>query len=94
VVDNTNPTEEERAKYISVAKENKFKIIGYYFRSKISCALHRNSQRSGKEKIPEVGIKGTFNKLEIPTFDEGFDELYCVEIENSAFKITEWTNEI
>jgi predicted kinase len=94
VVDNTNPTKEERAKYISVAKENKFKIIGYYFQSKICDALNRNSQRSGKENIPEVGIKGTFNKLEIPTFAEGFDELYFVEIENNKFKISEWTNEI
>jgi predicted kinase len=94
VIDNTNPTKEERANYISVAKANKFKVIGYYFQSKISDAIIRNNQRKGKDNIPEVGIKGTFNKLEIPTFDEGFDELYFVEIENSEFKIKEWTNEV
>ncbi len=94
VVDNTNPTKEERAKYILAAKKNKFKVIGYYFQSKISDALNRNSQRVGKENIPYAGIKGTFNRLEIPSFDEGFDELYFVEIENSEFKIREWTNEV
>ena len=89
-VDNTNPTKEERAKYISVAKANKFKVIGYYFQSKLNEALNRNSQRSGKENIPEIGIKGTFKKLEIPSYDEGFDELYFVEIWNNNFKIKEW----
>jgi hypothetical protein len=93
-VDNTNPTKEERAKYIFVAKTNKFKVIGYYFQSKISDALNRNSQRIGKENIPDIGIKGTFNKLKIPTIDEGFDELYFVEIVNNEFKIKEWENEI
>lgn len=94
VVDNTNPTKEDRAKYIVDAKTNKFKVIGYYFQSKLSDALNRNNQRLGKEKIPEVGIKGTFNKLEIPSFDEGFDELYFVILENNSFTIKEWNNEI
>lgn len=94
VVDNTNPTKEDRKKYISEAKANKFKVVGFYFQSKINDALNRNSQRIGKENIPEVGIKGTFNKLEIPTLNEGFDELYFVEIENNSFKVEEWKNEI
>jgi predicted kinase len=94
VVDNTNPTKEDRAKYISVAKANKFKVIGYYFQSKLSDSINRNSQRFGKEIIPEIGIKGTFNKLELPSIEEGFDELYYVEIENKNFNIKEWANEI
>jgi predicted kinase len=94
VVDNTNPTKEDREKYISVAKANKFKIIGYYFQSKLSEALNRNNKRIGKENIPEIGIKGTFNKLEIPNYEEGFDELFFVEIENDNFKIKNWENEI
>jgi predicted kinase len=94
VVDNTNPTKEDRAKYISIAKANKFKVIGYYFQSKLSDALSRNSQRTGKENIPDVGIKGTFSKLEIPSFDEGFDELYFVEIDGTEFIINKWNNEI
>ncbi|MBI3234014.1 MAG: ATP-binding protein, partial [Bacteroidetes bacterium] len=94
VVDNTNPTKEDRSKYIAIAKANKFKVIGYYFKSKLSEAMNRNSQREGKENIPEIGIKGTFSKLEIPQYEEGFDELYFVEIEQGKFKIKEWENEI
>jgi predicted kinase len=94
VVDNTNPSKLDRQKYITIAKKSQFKVIGYYFQSKISEALERNSQRQGKERIPDVGIKGTFSKLQIPTFDEGFDELYYVEIKNNNFIIKEFTNEI
>ncbi|MDR2474258.1 MAG: ATP-binding protein, partial [Bacteroidales bacterium] len=36
VVDNTNPTRAERAKYIQQAKAAGFQIIGYYFQSKIN----------------------------------------------------------
>ncbi len=94
VVDNTNPTKEDREKYISIAKANKFKVVGYYFQSKLSDALDRNSRRLAKENIPEVGIKGTFSRLEIPSFEEGFDELFFVEIGDNNFKIKEWQDEI
>ncbi len=90
VVDNTNPSKTERSRYIAVAKENKFKVIGYYFQSKIGEAMTRNSQRQGKENIPESGIKGTFARLELPEFSEGFDELYYVEISENNFTIKPW----
>jgi predicted kinase len=93
-VDNTNPTKVEREKYISKAKEHKFKVIGYYFQSKLTESLERNNLRKGKENIPEVGVKATFKKLEVPNLEEGFDELYYVEIENNQFIIKEFTNEI
>ncbi|QDW24690.1 ATP-binding protein [Pedobacter sp. KBS0701] len=94
VVDNTNPTLEERAKYISIAKANKFKVTGYYFQSKLTDAVERNNQRSGKEKIPEIGIRGTFKKLNLPSINEGFDELYYVTAENNSFIIKPWSDEI
>jgi predicted kinase len=94
VIDNTNPKREDRAKYIVIAQANKFKVIGYYFQSKLNEALNRNNGRLGKEKIAEVGIKGTFNKLELPSWEEGFDELYYVTIENNTFIIKEWNDEI
>jgi predicted kinase len=94
VIDNTNPSPEERAKYIAIAKANKFKVIGYYFQSKVAVALARNNQRTGKEKVPEVGIKGTYKRLNLPQMDEGFDELYYVTAENNMFTVNEWSNEI
>jgi predicted kinase len=94
VVDNTNPTSEERKKYIELAKKNKYEVIGYYFSSSIKEALERNKLRTGKEKISEIGIKGCYGKLEIPTKKEGFDKLYFVSTSNNEFIVDDWKDEI
>ncbi len=50
----------------------KFKVIDYYFEPNFTESLKRNELRQGKEKIPDVGIKSTMKKLEMPTLEEGF----------------------
>lgn len=87
VIDNTNPTINERKKYIDQAKAYKYKVIGYYFITGVTAALERNLQRTGKAKIPEKGINSTFKKLETPSYAEGFDELFVVEINDGGFLI-------
>jgi predicted kinase len=77
VVDNTHPRRADRADYIQMAKAAKFRVIGYYFRTTVAAALARNEQRSGAAKIPKVGLFTTYKRLEVPTLEEGFDELYC-----------------
>jgi len=94
VIDNTNPTKTDREKYITTAKKHKFSTTGYYFKSSLADSLKRNSKRTGKENIPEIGIRGTYNKLELPEYSEGFDQLYYVSIVNNCFKVEEWTNEV
>jgi predicted kinase len=94
VSDNTNLTFEDRKKIIEKAKEKKFKVIGYYFQSKLEDCIKRNTLRDGKAKIPEKGLRGAFNRLEIPEFEEGFDELFYVRIENNKFVIEDWKDEI
>lgn len=94
VIDNTNPTVEDRAKFIDLAKNNKYEVIGYYFKSDIKEALLRNSQRQGKEKIPEIGIKSCYKRLVSPSYKEGFDKLFYVKIENDKFIVENWENEI
>jgi predicted kinase len=91
VVDNTNPTAENRQKYIALAKAAGFKIIGYYFQSKLKDAIRRNSKRTGKACIPEKGVRAAYAKLQIPNFSEGFDNLYYVTINgDNTFTIKEW----
>lgn len=91
VVDKTNPTVEERSKYIRQAKVHHFRVIGYYFQSKLEDALERNSRREGKAKIDERGVRGVYAKLQLPTFAEGFDELYYVRIdEKNDFLVENW----
>jgi predicted kinase len=87
VVDNTNPTIEDRKKYIELAKVNKFKVIGYFFEPDYAVSAERNDMRIGKEKVPEIGIKSVMKKLIVPELIEGFDELYCVKTELGKFNI-------
>lgn len=95
VIDNTNTSLEARKKYIDLAKEAKFKIIGYYFKSSINEAVARNEKRLGKEFVPARAIAATYNKLEIPNYEEGFDELYYVSIDKeNNFVVEEWQNEL
>ncbi|MGB0522477.1 MAG: ATP-binding protein [Flammeovirgaceae bacterium] len=90
VVDNTNPSQADRARYITPAKAANYEVIGYYFESKIKDALQRNSQRTGKALIPERGVLSCFSKLEQPSYAEGFDQLYFVKMVGNQFEVTEF----
>lgn len=95
VIDKTNPTIEQRAKYIQLTRSYRFRVIGYYFRSKLEDALRRNAQREGTARIDERGIHPVHAKLQRPTLAEGFDELYYVRInENNVFVVENWNDEI
>jgi predicted kinase len=89
VVDNTNVTRADRARYISAGRAAGFRVICYYFPTDPKTAFARNRKRPGKENIPAGGLFGTAKRLQPPTLDEGFDELHRVElVEPSGFKVT------
>lgn len=90
VVDNTNPTREERKKYLNLAKANGYKTVGIYFRSAIAECTERNAKRTGKKQVPLKAILATAKRLEQPTYSEGFDKLYYVKIEDDDFAINKW----
>jgi predicted kinase len=94
VVDNTNPSRAERARYIAAAKPAGFRVIGFYFESRVSDAIERNARRSPPEQIPERGIKGASARLELPSRAEGFDELYYVRLTREGFHVEEWRDEV
>lgn len=89
VVDNTNPTVEERARYIEPARSGGFRVAGYYFRSSVKEALVRNNRRTGKARVPEKGIFGTRKRLRAPCFEEDFDEIYYVSIDEAGRFVVE-----
>ena len=93
-VDNTNATAGERMRYISPAKAAGFRVIGYYFRSRLTESIERNRLRPGKERIPDKGVMGTAGRLELPSMAEGFDELWYVRMDGrGGFVVEEWRDE-
>ena len=90
VVDNTNPTREDRKRYIGPAKAQGYRVIGYFMQSRLQECIARNNLREGKERIPAKAIAMTSNRLELPSRTEGFDELYFVENDGKSMTISEW----
>lgn len=89
-VDNTNPTRLERKKYIDIAKTEGYRVVGYFLESKIKDCMARNALREGKARVPDIAIAATSNKLEIPSFEEGFNELYFVKNNGTDMIIEKW----
>ena len=89
-IDNTNPTKQDRERYILPARAAGYRVVGYFMESKIKDCIKRNAMRQGSERIPERAIAATSNKLEMPSCDEGFDELYFVRIDGESMTIEKW----
>lgn len=80
VVDNTNPTADERARYIAPARAAGFRVVGYHLAVPLSLCLARNAARPPGQRVPLPGLYGTNKRLQPPTFAEGFDALHTVTL--------------
>ncbi len=76
VIDATNPTAADRARYLQPAAQAGFRLVGIEFRIAIATALARNAQRTGRARVPEKAIWATAKKMEPLAFAEGFDEIW------------------
>jgi predicted kinase len=80
VVDNTNPTIEDRAPIIEVAGRYGARVVGFFLDSCLGDCLERNARRSGRERVPDKALYITLQRLREPRRDEGFDQLYQVSL--------------
>ena len=72
VVDNTNPTREERARYVRPALERGYRVDAYLFETDADAAIARNEGRTGRRSVPVAGVLGTRARLQVPDPGEGF----------------------
>ena len=89
VIDNTNPTVEERARYIAPAIAAGFRVVAYHLDLPIAVCIKRNAARQGKQRIPAPAIYGTRKRLQVPTFEEGFQALYTVRLGEDGTPVIE-----
>ncbi len=95
VVDNTNPAKADRQRYVDPARTRGFRVVGYYFQSQVEACKKRNDQRPDDQRVPLPGILGTYGRLEVPSLEEGFDELHYVRIaDDGSFVVEEWSDEV
>jgi predicted kinase len=74
VVDNTNPTVAERARYVEPARTAGFTVVGYFVEVDFAVARARNAARV--RTVPMVGLGDVAKRLVTPTPEEGFDALW------------------
>jgi predicted kinase len=84
VIDNTNPSRRERARFILPAQAAGYSIIGYFFAPDLAGSLQRNALRTGKARVPVPGLYATRKRLEPPLLEEGFDTLWYVRLEEGV----------
>jgi predicted kinase len=95
VVDNTNPTVEERAELIALARSLGAGVVGYYFESRLDDCLERNRRREGKARVPDVALHATRKRLCRPSLAEGFDRLSSVRLLGEGrFEVRDWNAEV
>lgn len=84
VIDNTNPSVTVRAPLIAVARANGAEVVGYFFETDAGTALRRNRAREGHARVPDVAIFATRKQLQPPSYEEGFDRLFDVTLDEQA----------
>jgi predicted kinase len=87
VVDNTNPTVVDRARYVAPAREAGFRVIGYLVEVDAAQALARNAERTGPARVPAAGLLGTAKRFVRPAPEEGFDELWHATAAPAGWRI-------
>ena len=75
VVDKTNETREERARYVGPARAAGYRLVAVLVDIPPDVAITRNAGRPPRRQVPIAGILGTRNRLAPPSRDEGFDEV-------------------
>ncbi len=95
VIDNTNPTPADRARYIAPGRAAGFTVIGYYFSSRVAEALERNAARAAAQRVPDRGVQGTAARLVPPGLAEGFAALHFVRLDaERGFIVEAWRDEV
>jgi hypothetical protein len=93
-VDNTNATVALRKELVELARAHGAAVTGYYFSARLADCLARNAERTGKDRVPDVGLFATVKSLVRPSMAEGFDRLFYVAFgADGAFVVSDWVEE-
>ncbi|WP_437023352.1 AAA family ATPase [Streptomyces sp. enrichment culture] len=80
-VDNTNPSPEEWGPLVAAGRLYGAVVIAYWFPPDLAGSLRRNAARTGRDRVPEVGVRATLGRLRRPTREDGFDAVLDVRFD-------------
>ncbi|MBM7808702.1 putative kinase [Geodermatophilus bullaregiensis] len=78
VVDNTNPSAEERAPLVAAARAAGVPVRAVWLDTPLPTCLARNEAREARARVPLVGVLSARARLVPPTAAEGFDRVDVV----------------
>jgi predicted kinase len=78
VVDNTNPGPQERAPLVAAARAAGVRVRAVWLDTPEEIASARNERRSGRARVPLVGLLATRARFVPPSTAEGFDRVDVV----------------
>jgi predicted kinase len=76
-IDGVNLTVKSRRRILSRIPQN-VKKISVFVDVDLETALKQNSNRTGRARVPQEAIEFHYRILQVPTLDEGFEELIRV----------------
>jgi predicted kinase len=77
VVDNTNPSPAERAPLLELAAEAGVPARAVVIDTAMETCRQRNDVRTGRARVPEVGLFSTAARLVLPSTAEGFAQVFA-----------------
>jgi predicted kinase len=78
VVDNANPGPAERAPLVAAARAAGVPARAVWLDTPVELCLERNQARTGRARVPLVGVHATRARLTPPSAEEGFDRVDVV----------------
>ncbi len=78
VVDNTNPSREDRAPLVALARAAGVPVRAVWLDVPFRTCLAGNLAREGRARVPVPGVLATRKRLVPPATDEGFDRVEVV----------------
>ncbi|MFW3168504.1 AAA family ATPase [Geodermatophilus sp. CPCC 206100] len=78
VVDNTNPTAEERAPLVAAARAAGVAVRAVWLDTPLAVCAGRNDAREGRARVPPAGLYETAARFVPPSLAEGFDRVDLV----------------
>jgi len=80
VVDNTNPGPGERASLVELARAAGVPARAVFVDTPLEVCRTRNDVRTGRARVPLVGLHDVARRLTPPTTAEGFSEVHVVRL--------------